>query len=180
MSGLLVGTILPLWYAMLALLEAVVRGKDDVGVLQLSGCLQFLEERGHHLVDRQHRLQAVLVALIDLRDVFLGEGISVSDAGRLLRDVLLVEGWGTRGLLVGERALITLCRSRWSVGSRRGYVGKEGLLLWRRSSDEVCGLPGEDVRVEVLFLAAVGDHLAVLVDVVIVEALCYPFSSLVG
>src|SRR5215217_4815966 len=156
---------------MLALLEAVVRGKEDVGVLQLSGCLKFLYKRGHHLIDRQHRLQALLVELIDLGEVFLGEGISASDAGRLLRDVLLVEGWGTRGLLLGKGALMTLCRGRWSVGSGGGHVGEEGLILWRRSSYEVCDLPGEDVGVEVTFLAAVGDHLAVLVDLVIVELL---------
>src|SRR5215211_6916667 len=165
---------------MLALLEAVIRGKEDVGVLQLSGCLKFLYKRGDHLVDRQHRLQALLVELIDLREVFIGKGIPASDARRLVRDVLLVEGWGTRGLLVGKGALMTLCRGRWWVGSGGGHVGEEGLLLWRRSSDEVCDLLGEDVGVEVLFLVAVGDHLAVLVDVVIVEALCCSFSFLVG
>src|SRR5215211_7166081 len=163
---------------MLALLEAVVRVKEYVSVLKLSGCLKFLYKRGHHLIDRQHRLQALLVELIDLREVFLREGISASGAGGLLRDVLLVEGWGTRGLLVGKRAFMTLCRGRWRVRSGGGHVGEEGLPLWRRSSYEVCGLPGEDVGVEVLFLATIGDHLAVLVDLVIVEPLVVSITVL--
>src|SRR5215213_3037734 len=73
---------------------------------------------------------------------------------------------------------MTLCGGRWSVGGGGGYVGEEGLPLWRRSSYEVCGLPGEDVGVEVTFLAGVGDHLAVLVDLVIVEPLVVSIAVL--
>jgi hypothetical protein len=38
-SGLLVGAVLPSFYAVLALLEAVIGGEEDVGVLQLPGRL---------------------------------------------------------------------------------------------------------------------------------------------
>ena len=54
---------------------------------------------------------------------------------------------------------------------RRGNVREEGLILWRCSANEVGGLPGEDVGVEVFCVAAVGDLLAVLVDPVVVELL---------
>ena len=56
-------------------------------------------------------------------------------------------------------------RCRWS------NISEEGLVLWRRPPNEVGGLPREHVGEEVVFLAAVGDHLPVLVDPVVVQPL---------
>ena len=57
------------------------------------------------------------------------------------------------------------------MGGGGGHVGEEGLVLRRRPPHEVGRFFGEDVGEEVLFLAAVGDYLAVLVYVVVVELL---------
>jgi len=71
---------------------------------------------------------------------------------------------------------VALCRDRGFVRSRRVYVGEEGSVLRRRLPHKVRRFVGEDVGEEVLFLAAVGDYLAVLVDPVVVELLSVEFA----
>src|SRR5215208_5691565 len=89
-----------------------------------------------------------------LRDRF-----EVLDPGGLVRDVLLVEGRRAGRLLVGEGAFMPLGGGCGIVGRCRGYVSQEGVVFGRRASDEIGGVPGEDVGEVVLFLAPVGDDL---------------------
>ena len=61
-----------------------------------------------------------------------------------------------------------------------GDVHEEGAGILRGTPDEVGGLPGEDISVVVLGVATVGDDLAVLVYLVIVElVLIHPAVPLV-
>src|SRR5919112_545337 len=170
-SGLLVGAVLCRLGAVLAPEPAVVGGEEDVGVLQLPGRLELLHERAHHLIHRQHRLQALAVVIVDLGDLFVGEAFGLLSPGGLVGDVLLVEGGRPGSLLLSEGSLVTLRRGRGAVWGRRSYIGEERLVLRGRSPDEVGRFFGEDVGEEVLFLAAVGGYLAVLVYVVVVELL---------
>src|SRR5918997_4401932 len=168
---LLVRAVLPGAYAVLASEPAVVGGEEDVGVLQLPGRLELLDQSPYHLIHRQHRLQALAVVIVDLGDLFVGEAFGLLSPGGLVGDVLLVEGGRPGSLLLSEGSLVTLRRGRGAVWGRRSYIGEERLVLRGRSPDEVGRFFGEDVGEEVLFLAAVGDYLAVLVYVVVVELL---------
>src|SRR5215210_1906931 len=89
------------------------------------------------------------------RGLLLRDALGVLDLRRFIRDVLLVVGWRTRRLLLGESTLVTLRGSRRSVGRRRSNVREEGLVLRRCSTNEVGSLPGEDVGEEVSFLIPV-------------------------
>src|SRR5918997_404667 len=168
---LLVRAVLPGAYAVLASEPAVVGGEEDVGVLQLPGRLELLDQSPYHLIHRQHRLQALAVVIVDLGDLFVGEPFGLLSPGGLVGDVLLVEGGRPGSLLLSEGSLVALCRSRGAVGGGGGHVGEEGLLHRRRPPHEVARFFGEDVGEEVLGLAAVGDYLAVLVEPVVVELL---------
>src|SRR5918997_1919236 len=170
-SGLLVGAILCRLDAVLAPEPAVVGGEEDVGVLQLPGRLELLHERAHHLIHRQHRLQALAVVIVYVGSFFLRAGLSLSYRRGVVGGGLLVEGGRPGSLLLSEGSLVALRGSRGAVWGRRSYIGEERLVLRGRSPDEVSRFFGEDVGEEVLFLAAVGDYLAVLVDPVVVELL---------
>src|SRR5918998_6728830 len=105
-------------------------------------------------------------------DVFVVEGVGViSDLGRLVGDVLLVEGRRAGCLLPGERALVAWRRRRGRVGGRRGEVDEEGPGIGGRATHEIVRHAGEDVGGEVFGVAPVGDDLAVVVDPVVVELL---------
>src|SRR5215210_5843006 len=93
------------------------------------------------------------------RGLLLRDALGVLDLRRFIRDVLLVVGWRTRRLLLGESTLVTLRGSCRSVGCRWGYIGEEGLVLRRCSANEVGRFFGEDVGEEVSFLSPVGDLL---------------------
>ncbi len=156
---------------MLTLLPAVVGGEEDVGVLELASGFELLDQRGHHLVDGQHRLQTLPVIVVYVRGLLFGDALGAADRGRLVGDVFLVVGRGAGNLLLGERPLVALGGGGGSVGSGGGHVREEGLVLWSRSPNEVGGLSGEDVGKEVPFLAAVGYFFAILVDAIVVELL---------
>jgi hypothetical protein len=158
----------------LALQETVVGGEEDVGVVELPDCLQLFDERGDHLVDGQHRLQALPVTLVRLGDLFVVEGGNVLDPGRLVRDVFLVEGGWAGRFLIGEGSLVALGRSGGLVRGGWGHVGEEGALLGGCLPHELGGLTREDVGEEVFRFAAIGDDLSVLVYLIIVGIV--PFS----
>jgi hypothetical protein len=111
------------------------------------------------------------MTLLDLGSLFVRDPIYVPNPGRLVRDVLLIEGWGSKYLILRESAFVALSRGGRTMGRSRGHIGEEGLVLRRRPPYEVAGLPGEDIGEEVPFLAIVGDLLTVPVDPVVVELL---------
>src|SRR5918997_4978533 len=154
---LLVRAVLPGAYAVLASEPAVVGGEEDVGVLQLPGRLELLDQSPYHLVHRQHGFQSLLVAGVEPGSLLLREGFGPLYPGRLVGDVLLVEGRGTGRLLAGKGALVTLCRGRGTVRRRRCDVREEGPILRCRPPDEVGRVSGEDVGDVVLFFAPIGD-----------------------
>src|SRR5918997_2143031 len=168
---LLVRAVLPGAYAVLAPEPAVVGGEEDVGIVQLPGRLELLDQSPSHLIHRQHRLQALAVVIVNLGDLFVGEAFGLLSPGGLVGDVLLVEGGRPGSLLLSEGSLVALCRDRGAVGGGGGHVGEERLILRGRPPHEVGRFFGEDVGEEILGLAAVGDYLTVLVYVVVVELL---------
>src|SRR5918993_3034903 len=107
----------------------VVGGEEDVGVIQFTRGLELLYQVRHHLVDGQHRLQALPVTVVYLGPFSLRNGFELLYPGRLVGDILLVKGRGPRGLLIGEGAFVTLRRGRGAVRRRRCDVREEGLVL---------------------------------------------------
>src|SRR5918997_1683825 len=105
---------------------------------------------------------------VDPRTFFLRDRSEFLDPGWLVRHVLLPKGRRAGHFLVGERALVALGGSCGIVRGYRGHVGEEGVIFGRRPPYEVCGVPREDVGEVVLFFAAVGDDLPVLVQLVVV------------
>src|ERR687894_37627 len=96
---LLVRAVLPGAYAVFASEPAVVGGEDYVGVLKLPGRLQLLHERAHHLIHRQHRLQALAVVIVYVGSFFLRDGLSLSYRRWRVRGVLPPGGGRPAGLL---------------------------------------------------------------------------------
>ena len=63
-----VGDELALVESVLALHQALVGGEDQIGVAERAPRLQVVDDLLDRVVDREQRLEAVLVARLDLRD----------------------------------------------------------------------------------------------------------------
>jgi hypothetical protein len=113
----------------LALVEAVVRGEEDVSVLQLAGVVQRAHHVLHQVVDRLQGLDPPFVAVVYFGDPGSGEPGKLPDPGRFVGDVPLVEGREARSHHVVERMLVAGSRGGRRVGSDGGDVGEEGLNL---------------------------------------------------
>ncbi len=94
--------------------------------------------------------------------------VLLPDPGRLVRDVLLVEGRGAGSILAGERILVALGGGGGVVWRRRSQVQEEGFGIGRGTPDEIRRLAGENVGEVVLGTVSVGNDLSVLVELVVV------------
>ena len=174
---------LPLRHAVLAVEEAVVRREDDVRLVELPDRRQLVDDPRHGLVDREQRLEALLIHLADPIDPPGGQERSIANGGRLVRDVGLVEGRRDRQRLRPEHVPVARRRRRRPqirrivrVARPAAVRGEEGDRQEERTwvgglrGDQVDGLLRVDVGLVVRGAGAVVDGPPVLVERVVVEA----------
>ena len=106
---------------MLAVEEAVVGGVDQQRVVELAAALERVEDRADGVVDRQQRLQLLLVVLLDRRDPLRRQARQVGDDLGLGRHVGLVEARRARQRAAREG--VAVARRRRRGPERGGIVG---------------------------------------------------------
>ncbi|GBC87718.1 hypothetical protein HRbin12_01735 [bacterium HR12] len=151
---LLVGDLLAA-PAVLAPEDPVVGGVDEERVLEAAGLAQGPDEVPDHPVHREERGVLVPPELVDVLRALATQRVQVPHPGRLVGDVLLVEGGRAPGRQVLEGALVPRRRDRRTVGRRWGEVEEQrprGLAHERRRR------PGEHGRRVVLRRLAVPAH----------------------
>ncbi len=107
MGGGLVGQELGRVEAVLALEEPVVGDEDDVGVGEVARGVELIDDLADPVVDRAQRLEAVLIAAVDVVDLSEAEARVVAHEGWLVGHVELVEARIAWRLDPGECAGVT-------------------------------------------------------------------------
>ena len=110
----LVREVLTLADPVLAREVAVVRGEDQIGVVELALVLERVDDRRDPLVDREQHLEPRPAPALDLVQLPLAEHRQPPQEARLVADVLLVLARRLRQRHAGEGALV----------ARRGDVGR--------------------------------------------------------
>ena len=164
LGGRVVGDELALVEAVLALHQALVGGEDQIGVAQRPPRLQIVDDPLHRIVDREQRLEAVLVAGLDLGDQPGAEALDPLDPGGLVLDVLLVEARVDRQRGRGEGIRVLRLGCGGIVRREELHLHVEGRV--REVAEVVVDPLDREVRVDVgrVVVRRVG-----LVDAVLVE-----------
>ena len=172
----LVGRVLPREEAVLAHVEAVVRGEEDVGVGEHAIGLELAHDGAHHVVDRLERLEPETVLLVQGRNVSIGQERQLLDIGRLTAHIRLVERGRPGRLDTGEHGRVARGGREGPVGSEGREVHEDGRRagLLRGLVDEAHGLGRHDVSEVVRGSRAVADEGAVRVQLVVVLAVRVP------
>src|SRR5215203_4331356 len=127
MDRFLVRRLLAEWDPMLTEEVAVVRGEDDVGVVQGAGGAEGFDDRADHLVHRKERAQPPPVAIVDECDLVFIEPGERLHPGRFVADVSLFKRRDARCLHAGESSRVTGGGCRRTVRGERRYIEEEGI-----------------------------------------------------
>ena len=95
-----VGPALPLEYAVLAHLITVVRGEEDVGVVQYPGAVELGHHRFHQVIEGLQGFGPIFLTGVYLRDLASAERGQRAYPGGFVGNVGLVEGERAWGLQV--------------------------------------------------------------------------------
>ncbi len=151
---------------------AVVRGEDEIGIVQFSGITQGSHDVRHHVVERVQRAHPVLVVPVVGGQHLSGPlGRAGREPPRLVRDIGLEEVGAVRSGGAGKR--VVSVPGRWWQGQVRGggrRVPEERRAVSGGPPDEVRGLGGDNIGRVVgrIVRTAVLHHRAVLVQRVVV------------
>ena len=158
---------LPRHQPVIAHVVAVVRAEDDVRVAGDAVAGQRRLELRDQVVDRLDRLRPFAVRRVDLRSLRRRQERMVAQPGRLVRDVVLVEGRRARCLQPGEVGGVPRRRRVRPVRRERRDLEEERLALAGGVVDERGALAREHVGQIGARTRPVVDQLPVLVEVVV-------------
>ncbi|KRT77388.1 MAG: hypothetical protein XU14_C0014G0043 [Armatimonadetes bacterium CSP1-3] len=155
---------------MLAQVEPVVGGEENVGPAELPRILQDIHERRQQVVDSQQGAQPHAVLLIDAGDLLGAEQRQVLHPGRFVADVGFIKGGRSRGGRVGEGVGVPPRRRGRGVRRVGGQINEERRPVPRGAPDDVRRLSRQDVGQVVLRRVPILDQPAVFVHPVVVVA----------
>ncbi len=165
---LLVGRVLAGDHPVLAHVETVVGGVDDVGLVKNPRRLERVNDALDHIVDRLQGSQPASVLVHEPGERMTLGMRKALEHGRLVADVGFIERRRAGQLGVPEQVQVARRRGRGAVRHERRDVKEERLPRRGRAPDHLDRLAAQHIGRVVVRRASIGHDLAVFVQLIVV------------